>query len=279
VEEEEQHRSADYGSYRYLDIEKAGRIATVTMNRPDRLNAVNAYFHEELRDVWVDLGNDYDVDVIVLTGAGRAFCAGGDVKDMGHLSEPFGGGRSVEPLAVMQAEARRVARNMLDVEQPIIAAVNGDAFGLGASLALLCDLVVIAEEARIADTHVNVGLVAGDGGPVLWPLAVGPHRAKEFLMRGTRISGTEAAAMGLANYAVPRDEVMDKATEIAEDLAGRAPLAVRWTKYSVNKWLKQVLEQVFDVSIAYELVTMRSADHKEGIAAAVEKRAPKFTGR
>lgn len=269
----------DYGRFQYLTIDRRDRIATVTMNRPERLNAVNSAFHEELRDVWLDLGNDYDVDVIVLTGAGRAFCGGGDIKDMAQLAEPFGGGRAKEPLAVMQAEARRVARNMLDVEQPIIAAVNGDAFGLGASLALLSDIVIIAEDARIADTHVNVGLVAGDGGAVLWPLAVGPHRAKEFLMRGTRITGADAAAMGMVNYAVPSGQVLAKADEIAQELAAGAPLAIRWTKYSVNKWLKQVLEQVFDVSIAYELVTMRSADHQEGIAALLEKRPPKFTGR
>jgi enoyl-CoA hydratase/carnithine racemase len=271
--------SVDYSRYRYLQVGATGRILVITMNRPDRLNAVNAEFHEELRDIWIDVGNDYEVDVVVLTGAGRAFCAGGDVKDMREMAEPFGGGRSMDALIVMQAEARRLARNMLDVEQPIIAAVNGDAFGLGASLALLCDIVVIADDATIADTHVNVGLVAGDGGAVLWPLAVGPHRAKEFLLRGSRITGAEAAAMGLANHSVSRAEVLACAIGIAEDIANRAPMAVRWTKHSINKWLKQVLEQVFDVSIAYELVTMRSADHKEAVAAAVDRRSPKFTGR
>jgi enoyl-CoA hydratase len=269
----------NYDRYRYLTTARAGRILTVTLNRPERLNAVNAEFHEELRDIWLDIGNDYEADVIVLTGAGRAFCAGGDVKDMDQLVEPFGGGRSIESLVVMQAEARRLARNMLDVEQPIIAAVNGDAFGLGASIALLCDIIVMADDARIADTHVDVGLVAGDGGAVLWPLALGPHRAKEFLLRGTRISGAEAAQLGLVNHARPRDQVVATAMEIAEDLAARAPMAVRWTKHSVNKWMKQVLEQVFDVGIAYELVTMRSSDHKEGIDALLEGRMPKYTGR
>jgi enoyl-CoA hydratase len=269
----------DYDRYRYLTTARSGRILTVTLNRPERLNAVNAEFHEELRDIWLDIGNDYEADVIVLTGAGRAFCAGGDVKDMDQLVEPFGGGRSIESLVVMQAEARRLARNMLDVEQPIIAAVNGDAFGLGASIALLCDIIVMADDARIADTHVDVGLVAGDGGAVLWPLVLGPHRAKEFLLRGTRISGADAAQLGLVNHARPRAQVVATAMEIAEDLAARAPMAVRWTKLSVNKWMKQVLEQVFDVGIAYELVTMRSSDHKEGIDALLEGRRPKYTGR
>jgi enoyl-CoA hydratase len=273
--------TSTYERYQYLVVSKnlSSRVATVTLNRPERLNAVNQPFHEELRDVWLDLGNDYEVDVIILTGAGRAFCAGGDVKDMRDMDQAFGVGRSIEPLAVMNAEARRIARNMLDVEQPIIAAVNGDAFGLGASIALLCDIVVIAEDARLADTHVNAGLVAGDGGPVLWPLIVGPLRAKEFLMRGSRIDGLTAASLGLANYAVPKEKTFAKAMEIAEELAQGAPLAIRWTKYSVNKWLKQVLEQVFDVSMALELTTMRSTDHKEAVSALLEKRAPKFTGR
>ena len=270
----------DYARYRYLTVTKEpSGIATVTLNRPEKLNAVNAEFHEELRDVWLDLGNDYEADVIVLTGAGRAFCAGGDVSNMGASDAPFGGGRSKDPLAVMGAEARRLVAHMLDVEQPIIAAVNGDAFGLGASLALLCDIVVVADDARIADTHVNVGLVAGDGGVVMWPLLIGPHRAKEFLMRGSRLTGQQAADMGMVNYAVPRDQVMVKARELADELAEGAPLAIRWTKYAVNRWIKDVFQTTFDVGIALEMVSMRSADHEEARAAFREKRKARFTGR
>lgn len=270
----------DYSRYRYLTVVKEPNgIATVTMNRPEKLNAVNDEMHEELRDIWLDLGNDYEADVIVLTGAGRAFCAGGDIGNMGAADQPFGGGRSKDPLAVMGAEARRLVAHMLDVEQPVIAAVNGDAFGLGASLALLCDIVVVADDARIADTHVNVGLVAGDGGVVIWPLLLGPHRAKEFLMRGNRITGAEAAAMGMVNYAVPRDEVLGKARGLAEELAAGAPLAIRWTKYAVNRWIKDVFQQTFDVGIALEMVSMRTNDHEEARAAFREKRRANFTGR
>jgi len=270
----------DYSRYEFLDIVKEPNgVTTVTMNRPEKLNAVSKEGHEELRDLWLDLGNDYDTDVVILTGAGRAFCAGGDVNNMGAAAEPFGGGRAKEPLAVMGAEARRLVSHMLDVEQPIIAAVNGDAFGLGASLALLCDIVVIAEDARIADTHVNVGLVAGDGGAVIWPLLLGPHRAKEYLMRGSRLTGREAADLGMVNYAVPKDEVLPKARELALELAAGAPLAIRWTKYAVNKWIKDVYQQVFDVSIALEMVSMRSEDHEEGRAAFKERRRAEFKGR
>ena len=255
-----------------------GRIVTLTLNRPERLNAVNGDFHAELVDVFVDLGNDYETDVIILTGAGKAFCAGGDVKDMLSEKEPFGGGRDIDPLVVMGAEARRLCRNMLDVEQPIIAAVNGDAFGLGASMALCCDIVVVAEDASLGGHACHRRLGGGDGGAVMWPLLVGPLRAKEFLMRGSRISGRDAASMGMVNYALPRDEVLPKAQALAAELAAGAPLAIRWTKYAVNKWLKDVYERCFDVSIAHEMLTMRSSDHKEGLAALLERRPPRFTG-
>lgn len=273
-------KQINYDRYRYITVERSPeRIATVTLNRPERLNAVNDDFHEELRDIWLDLGNDYEVDVIVLTGAGRAFCAGGDVRDMRDKDAAFGAGRSIEPLAVMNAEARRVAGHMLDVEQPIIAAVNGDAFGLGSSLVLLSDIVVMAEDARFADTHVNIGLVAGDGGAALLPLVVGPMRAKELLLTGARIDGRRALELGIANYAVPTHEVLPKAMELATTLADGAPLAIRWTKYAVNKWLKQVVEQVFDLAMALELVTFKSDDYKEGVSALQERRKPRFTGR
>jgi enoyl-CoA hydratase len=273
------NQNPDYSQYQHLTIEVDDNIATITLNRPERLNAINDQMHRELRDVWIDMGRDDRVDVIVLTGAGRAFCAGGDVKEMHTADEPYGGGRTKEPLAIMAADARRLANEMLDVEQPIIAAVNGDAFGLGANIALLCDIVIIADDARIADTHVNVGLVAGDGGAVIWPILVGPHRAKEFLMRGTRLTGAEAANIGLVNRAVPRADVLSSAHELAAELAAGAPLAIRWTKYSVNKALKHAMNLVFDVSMAFELTSMKSADHREGIAALNEKRKPKFTGR
>lgn len=269
----------DYSKYSFLNVDKAPNgVVTVTMNRPDTRNALDDDAHEEMRDIWLDLGNDYEADVIILTGSGKAFCSGGNINNMGDADRPFGGGRPKHPLAVMGAEARRVARHMLDVEQPIIAAVNGDAFGLGASLALMSDIIIVSETARLADTHVKVGLVAGDGGAVIWPLLIGPHRAKEFLMRGNRITGAEAAAMGMVNYALPTDQVMPRAVEIADELAAGSPLAIRWTKYAVNKSIKATYEQVFDVGIALEMVSMTTRDHEEGKAAFFERRPPRYTG-
>ena len=175
--------SIDYSEYEFLKVDVADRVATITINRPDSLNAVNNAVHHELEQIWIDVRADQDVNAIILTGAGRAFCAGGDVKGMaaGTLTASTGKkgkGRGRGPIAA--SNGRRLVDNMLDVEQPIIGAINGDAIGLGATLALLCDITVVSEKARFADTHVKVGIVAGDGGAVIWPLLIGPHRAQRI---------------------------------------------------------------------------------------------------
>ena len=164
------------------------------------------------------------------------------------------------------------------MEKPIIAAINGDAVGLGATLALFADSTVIADTAKFGDSHVKVGLVAGDGGAVIWPILVGPNRAKEFLMRGKLVSGTEAQAMGLVNHAVPVDQVMEEAMKIARELNALPPLAVRWTKLSVNKYIKQQLNLILDASIAYEMLSINSRDHHEAAKAFLEKRPPVYKG-
>jgi enoyl-CoA hydratase/carnithine racemase len=266
----------DYAKYRCIKIEKDNKLATVTLNRPDSLNAVNAELHEELEHVWIDLANDSEINAILLTGAGKAFSAGGDVKAM---ASRWGTEEGRKWTLTTASAGRRIIQNLLDVEQPIIAAVNGDAMGLGANLALLSDVIVMSESARIADTHVKVGIVAGDSGAVIWPLLVGPARAKEFLMRGTFITGAEAAKMGLVNYVVPREQVMTKAGEIARELADGPTWAIRWTKLSVNKWLKQQVNLILDASIAYEMVTFTTEDHREAATAFAEKRKPRFTGK
>jgi enoyl-CoA hydratase/carnithine racemase len=165
---------------------------------------------------------------------------------------------------------------MLDVEQPIIGAINGDAIGLGATLALLCDIIVASETARFADTHVKVGVVAGDGGAVIWPLLIGPARAKEFLMRGNFVNGADAFKMGMVNYAVASEQVMAKARELAQELADGPTYAIRWSKLAVNKWLKQQANLILDASLAYEMVTFTTEDHREAARAFVEKRKPNF---
>jgi len=272
----------DYSDYEYLKVEVADRVATITINRPDALNAVNNVVHHELEQIWLDVRADHDVNAIILTGAGRAFCAGGDVKGMaaGSLTSSTGKtgkGRGRGPIAA--SNGRRLVDNMLDVEQPIIGAINGDAVGLGATLALLCDITVVSEKARLADTHVKVGIVAGDGGAVIWPLLIGPHRAKEFLMRGTFINGAEAGRIGMVNYAVAPELVMPKARELAQELADGPTWAIRWSKVSVNKWLKQQSNLIMDASLAYEMMSFNHPHQKEAVKAFIEKRKPNFVDK
>lgn len=268
--------TVDYSRYQYLAVRRENNIATLTLNQPDNRNAIHAEMHAELEHVWLDLAADREVSVIVFTGAGRTFSAGGDIKRMVNR---FGTEEGWQYSLDIPAATRRLFQNILEVGQPIIAAVNGDAVGLGATLALFCDVAVIADNAKFGDSHVKVGLVAGDGGAVVWPLLVGPARAKEFLMLGKLVSGAEAHSLGLVNHAVPAEEVMTRSMKLAEELNALPPLAVRWTKLSVNKWMKHQLNLILDASIAYEMLSINSKDHHEAAKAFMEKRAPVFKGR
>ncbi len=249
-------------SYKFLIVEKrSSGVAVVTMNRPEILNAINWDMHEELEQVFVELDHDKDVRAIVLTGAGRGFCSGGDQKslDKGPLPSPTRSGR-------------HLIRNMLEVEVPVVAAVNGVAVGLGATLALFCDVIYASPTARFADTHVTAGVVAGDGGAVIWPLLMGPVRAKHYLMTGEFISAEKAAAIGMINEVVSDRDVKDAAIQYAELLASGPRESVIWTKYSVNKIIKQYAHLVLDTSAALEMLTFALPERREAVAAFAEKR-------
>jgi enoyl-CoA hydratase len=257
-----------YKTLETIVVSKDNGVATVTLNRPDSRNAISPRMHFELSEIWPRISADPEIDAIILTGAGKHFCVGADVKGLDAGAFKNRGS--------MTTEARLVVTTLLDVEQPIIAAINGDAIGLAATIALFCDITVASETARIADPHVRIGLVAGDGGAVIWPHLIGPNRAKEFLMRGSMINGADAARIGLVNYAVPAGDVMKKANELARELADGPRWAIRWTKVSVNKVLKDSVNLVLDTSLAFEEVSMKLPDHQEATRAFVEKRKPVF---
>ena len=266
----------DYSKYSALRVEKSqDGITIVKFNQPERLNAFVGEMHRQVEDVFVDLADDADVNIVVLTGEGKAFSAGGDIQGMANRAGTAEGWQRVTKIFYT---AKRIIDNILNFPKPTIAAINGDAMGLGASVALACDIQVIAETARIADTHVRVGLVAGDGGAVIWPLLIGPNRAKDFLMRGKVIKGAEAERLGLVNYVAPPGEVLPHALQIAGEMNSLPQLAVRWTKVSVNKVLKQQFNLIFDASVAYEMLTMVSQDHKEAALAFLDKRKPTYKG-
>lgn len=262
----------NYESYRTLRITREGGILTVMLNRAEVLNAIDAAMHEELSRIFYDISLDDATKVVVLTGAGRAFCAGGDMTWMQSL---FG----LEAFERSTLEGRRIVFGMLDCVKPIIARVNGAAAGLGATLALFCDIVVAAEGAKISDPHVRVGLTAGDGGAVIWPQLIGFVRAKEYLLTGNAIGAAEAARIGLINHAVPAAELDAKVMAIAGQLASGAGKAVSWTKATVNIALKQLAHTIMDASFTFEALSNMTQDHREGLEAFAEKRAPRFQGK
>ena len=261
-----------FSEYQTLKFERRGRVLEITFNRADKLNAVSAQMHEEMSRVFADADRDPDSDVLVLTGAGRAFSAGGDIAWMQQsIDEPAIFERTVR-------EAKQIIFSLLDCEKPLIAKVNGHATGLGATVALFCDVIFAADTAKIGDPHVSVGLVAGDGGAVIWPQLIGYARAKEYLMTGELLSATDAARIGLINYAVPAAELDDRVKKFSDKLAAGAIKAIRWSKVSANIGLKQLAHSIMDTSLAYEALSSRTRDHQEAVKAFREKRSPVFKG-
>ena len=262
-----------YDDYEFLKTARKGRILTITISRPEALNAVNAGVHKELSRIFTDVDCDDEADVVVLQGAGKAFCAGGDLKWMVGLR-----GDTMAWVNLIRDD-RKIQNSLLDLEKPIIAKVNGPAIGLGASLALFCDFVYATPASRFADPHVSVGLVAGDGGAVIWPQLVGYARARRYLLTGDHIKGEEAAAIGLITECVPEEELDATVDAMAQRMAESALMSVRFTKASINTGLKQVANAVLDRAAAYECVSGMLQDHAIGIDAFAAKEKPKFTGR
>jgi enoyl-CoA hydratase len=258
----------DYKRFRF---ERAGRVLTCAFSG-NAVNAVDAVMHDEMAELFVDLQRDADSDLIVLTGDNKAFCAGGDFD---WFDEQISDPRKFRAIAY---DAKRIVSGLLDLEKPIIARLNGAAAGLGATIALLCDVIIADETARIGDPHVKVGLVAGDGGAIIWPQLIGFARAKELLMTGDLLVATDAARMGLINYAVPAAELDAKVAEIAGKILGNPRWAVRWTKMTANITLKQIMVSTTDAALAYEALSNMTADRKEAVAAFRERRPMKLTG-
>ncbi|MDT5033244.1 MAG: hypothetical protein QOC94_3415 [Actinoplanes sp.] len=261
--------------HQFLDTSVRDGIATVAINRPHRLNTLDRAAHAEMEDIWAELQARPDVAAVVLCGTGDVFSAGGDVKDMLEFAAEHPG----EGSGIDITRARRLVYAILDFEKPLIAAVEGRAFGLGATLALLCDFVVAPVGARFADPHVDIGLTPGDGGAAIWTVVAGPHRARDLLMRGTSLTGEQLAAIGVVAEVCAPGSAVARAQALAAELLTKPRLALRGTKVSVNAWVKAQFAGIFEVSLAWETATLRSADFAEGVAALGEKRAPRFTDR
>lgn len=250
-------------------------VMTISFNRPERHNAISSAMHADFLTALQRASHSDDVRVVVIRGEGRSFSSGGDVSDFAAPAVPPSSAQRA--LSVMGG--RELVDAILAVPQPIVAAVKGYAMGLGATIALFADVAVAAKDAVLADTHVNVGVVAGDGGAVMWPLLAGLGRARYHLLTGARVTGELAAEWGLVYRAVDTDEVDAAAAEVAATLAALAPLAVRGTKATLNRIVRDRVELLLDYGLWSEAVTFLSDDHKEAATAFVEKRAPKFESR
>jgi enoyl-CoA hydratase len=257
-------------SFETIALARTGRLLTITLNRPDVLNAVNEQMHEELGEVFAFAANDEGSDVLLLTGAGRAFSAGGDLT---YLAETA---KHPERFDVDVRRAKRIVYTILDLEKPLICKLNGHAVGLGATVALLCDVVFAAEHAKIGDPHVSVGLVAGDGGAFIWPQRIGYARAKEYLLTGELVPAPKAEQIGLVNHCLPAAALDAAVDAFCQRLLNGSTNAIRWTKVTTNLELKRIAHAVMDAGLAYEAVTIRSADHQEAVDALLNKRVPVF---
>lgn len=263
-----------YENIRGLELERRGRVLVITIDNPP-MNAITPLMHTELSSIFSDINRDPDTAVVVLTGAGKAFSAGGDINTMAARAEQKDTGSMVPALM----EAKEIIYGLLRLQKPLIGRINGHAMGLGATLAVFCDITYMVETAKIADTHVKVGIVAGDGGSLMWPLLMGFGRAKEYLLTGDTLTGKQAAELGLINYAVKAEELDERVYGMADRLAAGPSIAINGTKTAVNMLLLRHFELLVENHVALELQSFHSDDHREAAVAFRDKREPRFTGK
>ncbi|MEM5428028.1 enoyl-CoA hydratase/isomerase family protein [Cupriavidus oxalaticus] len=261
---------AAYEHYSSLAFDRPGDgVLRITLNRPERLNALDARGHDEIARVWRDIDADPSVRAVVLCGAGKAFSAGGDFDMVEEMIDSF------EARARVWRESKDLVYNIINCAKPIVSAIHGSAVGAGLVAALLADISVAARSARLVDGHTRLGVAAGDHAAIVWPLLCGMAKAKYHLLLCEPVSGEKAEQMGLVSLAVDEAELQDTAVSIATRLANGAPSAIRWTKYSLNNWLRQA-GPTFDASLALEMFGFGGPEVKEGVASFREKRAPVF---
>ena len=258
----------DYAAkYRFLTVKVEGGVALVTINRPEALNATNNILHRELSEIWQDIDRDDDARVAVITGAGeRAFSAGGDLDD---LEERAGlpAEQRFDTIVALMKEARELVYTIVNCDKVIISAINGVAVGAGLAVALMADISIIAEDARLTDGHLRLGVAAGDHAAIIWPLLCGMAKAKYYLLTSDFIDGREAERIGLVSRAVPRADVLPEAMAVARRLADGPQPALRFTKRALNQWIRLGGLASFDYSLALEMLGFFGADPAQGVAA------------
>jgi enoyl-CoA hydratase len=259
-----------YADFRHLTFEsRPNGVLLVTINRPEVLNAANARLHWEFTQIWPVVDAYPKTRAVVVTGAGKAFSAGGDLS----LVEDMAG--NPDALTRTMREASDLVYNMINLDKPVVSAINGVAVGAGLVVALMADVSIIAETARFTDGHTRLGVAAGDHAAILWPLLCGMAKAKYYLLTADFIDGREAERIGLVTMCVPPDQVMPKALDVADRLARGSQISIQWTKRALNNWLRQA-GPIFDQSLALEMLSFSYPDVREGVKAIREKRAPVF---
>jgi enoyl-CoA hydratase len=249
-------------------------VLIMTMQTGQKKNAMTAQLHRELATVWHAIAQDSAINVVVITGSGDAFSAGGELNWVKSLIEKTTTEHGRKDFSDFD-ELMAMPEGMLNLNKPIVAAVNGAAVAGGLAVALMSDISVVAEDAIICDGHVRGGLVAGDHAALMWPLLCGMAKSKYYLLTGRALDGAEAARIGLVSLAVPREDVLVTALQIADELATGPQLAIRWTKRALNGWLRQAIP-IFEHSAALERLSFIHPDAAEGLAAIIERRKPRY---
>jgi enoyl-CoA hydratase len=259
-----------YAAYDRLKFDwPAERVLRITFDRPETYNSVDAETHTQITDVWRDIDRDPQVNAVIVTGAGKAFSAGGD---FGMIEDTVG---NFDRVAATWKEARDLVYNIINCNKPIISALNGPAAGAGLVVGILADISIAGKRAKLVDGHPRLGVAAGDVAAIIWPLLCGMAKAKYYLLTCKAVSGEEAERIGLVSMCVEDDELQETALGVARDLAQGSQSSIRWTKYSLNNWLRQA-GPIFDTSTALEMLGFMGEDVKEGVASHREKRAPRF---
>lgn len=260
----------DYSDYNQLTFERRDNgVLLITLDRPEKYNATDEQMHGELARVWHDVSKDPETRAVVVTGAGKAFSAGGDLAMVERMAGDH------EAVAAMLEEMSEMVYGIVNCDKPVISAINGVAVGAGTVVGLLADISICAEDAKIGDGHVKLGVAAGDHAAIIWPLLAGLAKSKYYLLTGEMVTGAEAERIGLVSKALPREQVLDEALRVADVLGTGSQKAVQWTKRALNSWVRDA-GPIFDQSAAYEMLCFMTPDVVEGYTALREKRAPQF---
>jgi enoyl-CoA hydratase len=266
------YKKVEYPAYESLNLDwPTERVLRITIAR-GKVNSMNYQLHHDIAQIWRLIDRDQDANAVIVTGQGNYFSAGGDFATDGQVSGDF------NFMLEMLKDARELVENMISCNKPIISAINGPAAGAGLAVALMADISIAAKSAKLVEGHTRLGVAAGDHAALIWPLLCGMAKSKYYIMTGDPISGAEADRIGLVSMCVDDGELMKKAIEVATKIANGPPTGVRWSKQTINGWLRQAWP-IFEASSGLETLGFYGPDLLEGLAAHREKREPKFDPR